>query len=325
MKNYKITNLRILAIFMVVLGHSMVLYSSGWGLYETTVSSPFFDNMKKVINIIQMPLFFSLSGYLFYYSMKKELQFCSFFMDKCKRLLVPYVCIAFLWLVPIKLIVKYPGYQGISIIKLILGKIIQGTDNGHLWFLAALFTIFIIMYVLITVAKKVEHDAVYWIIFAGLIVVSILSNKLPYFIPYLNSAVQYAMWFYMGYILNKYQAYLPKSKVIQLFIAVLSIGLILFAVKMGQNRYDYLAGLFTVVSLYIFMPTKSNPIIGKLEKNSFGVYLFHSPLIYISFTYYKDINPFLMVFINFFLWGTVAFFVTSLVRKIGLKFMLGEK
>ena len=53
-------NIRALCIFLVVLGHSIILYSSAWDLYSTEVTAPVLDLMKKFIDAIQMPLFFSL-------------------------------------------------------------------------------------------------------------------------------------------------------------------------------------------------------------------------------------------------------------------------
>lgn len=72
MKNTKIVNIRALAIILVVLGHSIILYSSKWDLYETINQVPILDNMKRIIDIIQTSLFFSISGYLFYYSLNKK-------------------------------------------------------------------------------------------------------------------------------------------------------------------------------------------------------------------------------------------------------------
>ena len=49
-----ITNVRALAIFLVVLGHSIILYSSAWGYYPTEQKSILLDNLKFLINGIQM-------------------------------------------------------------------------------------------------------------------------------------------------------------------------------------------------------------------------------------------------------------------------------
>ena len=57
----KIVNLRALAIIIVVIGHSIILYSHKWGLYSTIYNVRFLDILKDWINLIQMPLFLSRS------------------------------------------------------------------------------------------------------------------------------------------------------------------------------------------------------------------------------------------------------------------------
>ena len=61
----QIGNIRALAILLVVSVHSIILYSADWGLYETTRQAPFLAWLEKLMVIPPMPLFFSLSGYLF--------------------------------------------------------------------------------------------------------------------------------------------------------------------------------------------------------------------------------------------------------------------
>ena len=61
----RIENLR--AIVLVVFGHSIILYDTNWGFYTTNQTVVVLEILKHWINLIQMPLFFSLSGYLFFY------------------------------------------------------------------------------------------------------------------------------------------------------------------------------------------------------------------------------------------------------------------
>lgn len=61
----QIGNIRALTILLVVSVHSMILYSADWGLFETTRQAPFLTWFEKLMVIPPMPLFFSLSGYLF--------------------------------------------------------------------------------------------------------------------------------------------------------------------------------------------------------------------------------------------------------------------
>lgn len=58
---YEIVNLRALAIFFVVIGHCIIIYSHSWHRYSSDIEVPVFDYLKAYINIIQMPLYFSIS------------------------------------------------------------------------------------------------------------------------------------------------------------------------------------------------------------------------------------------------------------------------
>ena len=71
-RNHRLDNIRAVAIIMIVLGHSIIIYSSSWNLYQTTVSVPVLDVLKDVINVMQLPIFFALSGYFFAYTLKKK-------------------------------------------------------------------------------------------------------------------------------------------------------------------------------------------------------------------------------------------------------------
>ena len=66
-----IVNIRAIAIMLVALGHSIILYSSAWNLYETTVNAPVLDHLKNVINMVQMPLFFSVSGFCLVFTLAR--------------------------------------------------------------------------------------------------------------------------------------------------------------------------------------------------------------------------------------------------------------
>lgn len=66
-------------------------------------------------------------------------------IDKSKRLLIPFFTVGLLWMLPIRLLVRYQGYVGKSLWHIILIDIIMGKDNGHLWFLPTLMIIFLIL------------------------------------------------------------------------------------------------------------------------------------------------------------------------------------
>lgn len=325
MNNTRLVNLRVLAITMVVLGHSMVIYSSDWNLYSTENTSLFFDYFKKTIYVIALPLFFSLSGYLFNYAIKKKKGFKVLVKDKFYRILIPYISVSLVWLIPIKLLVQYPGYQDISLLKLIITKILLGKDNGHLWYLPTLFIIFIVMYFLCRCLYK-KNNVIYNLgCFCILGCMFLLSLKMPLTVPYLVNVMKFIIWFYLGYLINEYEKILRSKRIYTVIVCIFSITIILLYITTGKNIIQYAAAFFSVIALYLVVPEKTSGILRLINKNSFGIYLLHSPLLYISFSQYPNINPFIMVFINFVIFGTVALGMTILIRFLKLFFIIGEK
>lgn len=154
-RNYKIANLRALAIIVVVLGHSIILYSDAWSLMPTSVHCEIFNKTKWVIDRFQMELYFMISGYLMWFSVKKTLPFIEFAKKKALRLLIPYVAFGLCWMLPIKYALQIPTVQNLNIIQ-IIGRFFGGIDNGHLWFLYTLFLLMIVLFPLNKAVRKIQ-------------------------------------------------------------------------------------------------------------------------------------------------------------------------
>ena len=67
----KADNIRAISILIVVFAHSIILYSSRWKVYQPLNVCPLLDETKAIIDVFLMPIFFSLSGYLFAMSSAK--------------------------------------------------------------------------------------------------------------------------------------------------------------------------------------------------------------------------------------------------------------
>ena len=151
-REYRIENIRAIAILTVVLGHSMILYSNGFDIYQSGQNSAFFDYAKRFINLYQMPLFFSLSGYLFARSPVRT-SASVFFRKKAARILLPFLLVGLFWLLPIRWAIRYPGYSECTL-KGTIVMFLAGTDSGHLWFLPVLFLYFAVSYLLTKLFKN---------------------------------------------------------------------------------------------------------------------------------------------------------------------------
>lgn len=315
MKNTKIVNIRALAIILVVLGHSIILYSESWGYFQSVYDVPFLDSLKSFINIIQMPLFFSISGFLFYYSINKQKNFKPFFTKKVKRLLIPFLVIGIFWMIPIKVLIDYSGYQNLNLLQ-IIGKLFLGTDSGHLWYLPTLFIIFVIVYCLRKILNK-KYDILIALILLATSYISIYINVYPY----LNQALCYLYYFYIGFLINKNQG---KNINLSLLILLMLISLILLLMFKNTRLLEFIFSTLFIIFVYKTMTSKENQLIKTISDNSYGIYLLHSPLVYITYTYLANINPIIVVFINFIIFGGIALALSIFIRKSKLKFVLGD-
>lgn len=317
----EIDNLRAIAIATVVLGHSIILYSPQWGVYATTRSSDFLAGLKNIINVFQMPLFFSISGFCFVSTVRRK-RFLEIVKDKFFRLMVPYFCVAVCYMVPIRMIAKYPGYADLSYFQILMGKILTGQDVGHLWFLPTLFAIFVGSAAVIRILSRM--GAKQWIsqlvLCAVALVLYVGSRVISFPLTFIQSLAEYFSEFVFGYILSSFQEFLTKCSqkiVLKTALAAMS-GFLLWQVG------GMLAALAIVLTLYAVVPRKSCQAVRIIGRNSFGIYLFHSPLIYITFCYFPNENPYLISCLNFFLWGGTAFFLSEGIRRTKLRFIIGE-
>ncbi|MBU3138154.1 acyltransferase [Clostridium gasigenes] len=315
----------------------MIIYQSSWNIYEPAVESEFFNNLKLYINVIQMPLFISISGYLYYFYIfekKKQENLTSFTWKKIKRLLFPYGIVSLIYFIPIRMILGFDGYQGSGAIKAVL--MVSGI--GHLWYLVMLFNVSIIAYALV---KYIKNDRS--IIIIALLVFFISSGNPSKF--EIKRTLFYIIFFMIGYYLRKYRhANLNMKQNIRLFIMhiILSVAFIIYINTIGSN--------FTIVGklLFIFANTVglisyyglstnsienskiSNTINSKLfktiDRNSLGIYLFHEPIIFIIYSFIgsKSIYPIFLVLVCLILSSSISIVITECSRKMKFYALIGE-
>lgn len=326
----KIGNIRALAIFLVVLGHSIILYSSGWDLYETTWSVPVLDGLKQILDIIQMPLFFSLSGYLFVFTRGKKPGFLYLLKTKAIRLLVPYMGIGICFLPPVRLAVGFPSYRDMGIGDFAI-RLLTSSDVGHLWFLPALFFVFLLSEIILSIAEKIPgvrkcpEICLCMVSFA----LYLEGYRIGFSYPPLLGAYSYLLWFTLGYALNVRQKALQKLYGIvpvKWGLLLLNVALLVWSATGVTVRLilALLIRALCIINAYGAMPEKSCTLAEKIARNSFGVYLFHSPLIYITFANIPNAHPAVVVFVNLVVFGAAAYGLTALIRRTKLKVLIGE-
>lgn len=139
---------------------------------------------------------------------------------------------------------------------------------------------------------------------------------------FLDNFYMYWVWFSFGMIIEQvYGRISGCKKTIKYLIGILAVGLVFIRLK--YYIPDILVSLTAVLASYAVMPSKRYKVLDLLSDNSFGVYLFHSPLIYITYSLISNESPILVVFINLFIFGGAALLISVLVRKSKIRFIIG--
>ena len=180
-----------IAMILVIVVHAEEHFMPG-----TLVST------KIPIYTFHMPLFFFMSGYLF--SMKNS--FGEFLKNKCKRILIPYVCLGTL----LALFNAFwqgrnpfgePWFQKDVFFGNLWGLLFQNR-MWTLWFIACLFWLNILFYVIVRFVKneKVKAAVVVLMAAAGIIYYKMGGSSLYWNVDVCFTAMPF---FYVGYVCRK--------------------------------------------------------------------------------------------------------------------------
>lgn len=149
--------LRVIVTFLVIIGHCTyaTIETNTYGIwdysaYTASGLSLFYQLSSKAVALIytfHMPLYMMLSGALFRYtnytggynSLRDLISI------KAKKLLIPFFVVTLCYVVPLKMLSGY--YAGSTNLwtDILVGQVLL-EGNNHLWFLPALFAIFLMVY-----------------------------------------------------------------------------------------------------------------------------------------------------------------------------------
>lgn len=295
---YEYDVLRTIVTVLVVLGHSKsytIMTKYGGMDYSAYSSSDmtaniFLSIIIRLIYAFHMPLFMFLSGALFFMSYKKNKYntIKSVVVDKSKRLLIPFVVVTLLYVSPVKYLSGYWSSSDNVIKDIILGQLfLQG--NSHLWFLAALFGIFIMVYLIEKYIKITEAVKIFI-----LLCLYIVSRKIPVHI--IQYVFQNALWFYLGYLFE------PRREKINMRISAKTAAIatgsfaVLFIlselpfmsnslIQLGFKIILSVIGCSAVYMIAYLLSDKlantNNRLYKLISEFSFGIYLYSDPLNYL--------------------------------------------
>ena len=316
--------LKVLAIILVVLGHISILY--GGGSFGYLPANRFLQGLTSVIYLFHMPLFVSLSGAIYNIGCErgKYGQFLPFLKTKVLRLLVPFVMVGVFFLAPSLVLLRLTELPLLDCIGNIL---VGGGMEKHLWYLPALFWIFLFAWLM----QKCRVSVVLWFILSVVLAV-VCSLFFSFSFLFLSNAIQYLPYFALGMMLNKYRAISNKS--------ILIVGIVFFTVVAIITKATDIALLdnfcrvllpcgivasLVAVARMVILP-KDNCILSFILNQSFPIYLFHVMVIYAMYKLVGlNVPTLIMVPSTFVVAISMSIFIAWLCRKLHFQFILGEK
>lgn len=298
----QIDALKGIAIFLVVLGHGIILYPID--LHQNDVCEFVF----RWLSSVHMPLFFMISGFCFSY----RGSYGQFIWKKVKRLLIPYFVFNILDLIPRYLfpsLVNRPRGIAESVHKIIF-------DGGELWFLYTLFIIFLVYPFIYRLIKR----SVY--LFAGTLVLLLIVHFVWTSVPVfrLGEVIYYLFYFTIGVMVKEYlgknifDVKLGRLKTVAATGTLLMLWLILL--ELNSSHLGIIAALIGIFTLYISLQYGVLvQIFSRFGPYSLQIYLLNGFLLVISRTTIVSIlqitNPFAIIVFNM----LVDFFLSYIIIK----------
>ena len=298
-----IIRLRVLAILVVVAYHCACPYG-GWcweGYQGDAVMAGQMVSIifHRVLCNTMLPVFFMISGMLFYAKEEKYLiDRKATIWKKFDRLLIPYfiMLVLCLWL-------DLPSIGLVS-------------AWGHLWFVRDLFVIFLFSLLLSKVPK--------WILMClGVAFYVLFTLCCKYSIP-LHEMVEhfsnYYIFFVGGYYLNKHLVVLRRPLMLKWTITIAWLATLLIGVRS-------VTPLLFCVMIVCLMPdsTVKSKWVQMVDKNSFAIYLIHHVLIFALFQipffcYLYDTSALMAIPTMFLALTLLSLCVAEGLHRIGFKY-----
>ena len=325
----RLDNLKVFATLLVVLGHVGVFYS-GLGVLEFP-EQPGIKIMTWLVYSFHMPLFFFISGVIYGICIGKGKygDVRIFVGKKVKRLLVPYL---FWGIVVVTPVMELLGFTEDGVGRYVVGGILLGRNNRHLWYLLSLFCMFVVTD---AIRRVVKNRKVWWVVLGIAAVAAILYNHAPGIFN-IGSTTRCWVYFIAGVLLEM-KGILRKEPSKRIAIPVVVIGADILCGWSVLGSFNDTLQRLVVSSIGIVICFLISGLAGPLpegsfyqifHRDSFGIYLAHPMIIYILMSlvwrYGRGISGLIIVPIVFIVALGAATGVTELIRKIQLSFVIGE-
>lgn len=192
--------------------------------------------------------------------------------------------------------------------------IFLGNSNSHLWFLQALFWIFLFSHIIEQFQLRHSHPFIFIIALTILSIIGIYCGKNGITILNISNAFLYLFWFYIGFYFehfrSRFNLFITKKIKwwhIFLWLSIDILGIILN--KQLPNILHYITYfIFSINGMAIvyiicvksipYLSNKTRYLINKISSNSYGLYLYSDPINYIIIFIASSIFTSKIIFTN---------------------------
>lgn len=301
--------------------------------------------ITSFVNTITMPTFMALGGALFWGSMKRGRfpTLGALAKNKAQRLLIPFLVVGFLYTFPIKLATGYFSGSEHPLLDFFLGQVLlQG--NTHLWFLPAMFLVFLIIYL---VERYVKVSRITKLTVYAALSILIWNFDKVYLVAY---TLRNLVWFYAGYCFESQRKESRKRLRLHIGLMGMVLAVILYCCALRMQRLPivgkvlYLTGIRLIVpataagALYAISRSLSRTTVvssrafRSLSENSFGIYLYSDPLNYVvlcigascfsSFLFANSLGILVLYALRFSITLLCSVLISQLLRWCKMKYIV---
>lgn len=318
------------AALLVVIAHATVMYTPD-GAYEPLNASVLMAAVTDFIYQFHMPLFVFLSGTVYAICIEKGKYQDNreFVINKARRLMIPYFAFGFLYVAPAMCLL---GLTEQSYLRYCFDGIFLATNARHLWYLEALFWIFCMAILYKPLLNRSTGSRLAALVIA--LVIYYFKDHVPAYFK-LRNACQYQLYFVSGAVFHYYYRQVVdlvrKVKSLCFLLPLVVLASLWFNPNRATDLVYQFAGIAMTLAACMYILSRHSGLLQSkwyrcLEKNSFGIYLFHPMIIYTLFHFLGgfDIPPVLLSFGATAVAILVSIGATNLMRKLRLQILIGE-
>ena len=314
-----INSVRVFTLLLVILGHcNYYTINTPYGGITNFPEDGYYCHSFNAITTVtrfiysfHMQVFIALSGMCFSFSKLQHAPIRTLISNKSKRLLVPFFVVTTFLSVPLKYIVGYWSNSTSPLYDIVIGLFFLIKGNSHLWFLIALFNIFILYYFIFKYFKKTNPFIWGILFFFSLYVSPLIGSKIGLGFG-ISCALKFLLYFSLGFM--SFNWFNKKNiRFITILLSWIFMFICFYLYNRYKNAFDWLSiqyirqtigfifAIWGVFNMFFICKHISNSKItttktySLLSKYNYQLYLYSDPFNYI------------LILIFILLWGDDVF------------------